>query len=730
MGVTKFFKTRNNYINRLSAAICTAALLSVFAAPAAAIFSDAFFFSQAHRTRHDSGAISGKEGGGKALDPLSIIEGADATAPYVTGEVTDPDSAESSEADSETQNPDQSKNDDGTNKEAGAAQRVLKAGSFSYVAEEGGVTITAYDGLAEKLILPDEIGGKKVTGIGKGAFKKCASLSSVVIPKGVLRIGDSAFAGDSGLQRVELPEGLREIGEEAFYDCGITAVELPSSVTVIGKYAFDSCGALTHVILPSGITEIAEGAFMKCSKLTEIIFPESIGAIGNFAFFGCSGLSELDFPKGVSMIGLGAFAGCTALSHVQLPSMLSVLGRHAFASCRTLRSVIFGGEDRTNDAALSIDVGAFYGCSSLKEIVLPLTGSDAADASARNASVSIGAEVFKDCTDLRHINIASGVTGIGSDVFLNSAVDTLFIPLSVDRIGQIFNNMDSLTDIYYEGSMSQWRNLCSSADVEPPSGVEMHYREKAPEWPELLALDDFVDRMYRNFFGYSSGQEKLFQIADSLYDGTITGSEAIYSFVYSKEVQDKSLTDEEFVKAMYGTIFGRQPDKKGLAAWTGLLEAGCTRKLVLSGLLGSNEMFRLCNELKIEAGVYSSDEIVDRKPSVTMFISRMYQYCLGRKADASGLASWVSVILNSRASGTSVAEGFLYSPELASMELTNSEYVRNVYYALFGREPDSKGMENWTKVLDEGKSRKEVIIGLLNSPEFEQLCSDFGISVR
>jgi hypothetical protein len=113
-----------------------------------------------------------------------------------------------------------------------------------------------------------------------------------------------------------------------------------------------------------------------------------------------------------------------------------------------------------------------------------------------------------------------------------------------------------------------------------------------------------------------------------------------------------------------------------------------------------------------------------------MFVSRMYQYCLGREADDDGLASWVSVILNSRASGTSVAESFLYSPELARMELTNREYVRNVYFALFGREPDSKGLENWTRVLDEGRNRTEVILGLLNSPEFEQLCSDFGISVR
>jgi hypothetical protein len=734
--VVKFLKHKNKYITRFCAALCAAALCSVYAAPAAALFSDAVYYGDpAHGSRRGSDTVSGRNGDG-LLDPISIIEGGQDAGLDAT-EAADPTepSGNGGGADAAGNGGGADSAGDGgkgtAGGETGNVRKQLKAGSFSYVTEEdGSVTITAYDGLAEKLTIPDSIGGSRVTGIGEGAFRKCASLSNVVVPAGVVRIGASAFSGDTELQRVDLPEGLREIGEEAFYDCGLTVLELPASVISIGKYAFDSCSALTHVSLPSGISEISEGAFMNCSKLTEILFPENISNIGSFAFFGCSGLSELEFPDRVSVISAGAFAGCASLSQVQLPPALSSLGRHAFAACRSLRSVIFGGDDRVNTAALTIDTGAFYGCSSLKEVVLPLTGSEADNHSAKSASVTIGTEVFRDCADLRHINIAPGVTAIGSDAFLNSAVDTLFIPDSVDSMGNIFNDVRNLTDIYYEGNGSQWSDLCGAADAEPPANVEMHYKTDAPEWPELLALDSFVDRMYRNFFGYTGSWDKIYQISDGLYDGAITGSEAIYNFVYSKEVQDKSLSDDEFVKAMYGTIFGRQPDKKGLAAWTELLAAGCTRKLVLSGLLGSNEMFRLCDELKIEAGTYSSDEIVDRKPSVTMFVSRMYQYCLGREADDDGLASWVSVILNSRASGTSVAESFLYSPELARMELTNREYVRNVYFALFGREPDSKGLENWTRVLDEGRNRTEVILGLLNSPEFEQLCSDFGISVR
>ena len=58
----------------------------------------------------------------------------------------------------------------------------------------GGIVITKYNKEAPKdVIIPAEIDGKKVTGIGKRAFSR-TKLTSLTIPEGVTFIGSNAFS--------------------------------------------------------------------------------------------------------------------------------------------------------------------------------------------------------------------------------------------------------------------------------------------------------------------------------------------------------------------------------------------------------------------------------------------------------------------------------------------------------------------------------------------------------
>ena len=52
--------------------------------------------------------------------------------------------------------------------------------------------ITRYNGFDANVIIPAEIGGKKITAIGKEVFQK-SELTGVIIPNGVTSIGESAF---------------------------------------------------------------------------------------------------------------------------------------------------------------------------------------------------------------------------------------------------------------------------------------------------------------------------------------------------------------------------------------------------------------------------------------------------------------------------------------------------------------------------------------------------------
>ena len=55
--------------------------------------------------------------------------------------------------------------------------------------------------------------------IGKWAFWRCSSLTSVNIPSSVTTIGDAAFGGCSSLTSVNIPSSVTTIGDAAFRIC-------------------------------------------------------------------------------------------------------------------------------------------------------------------------------------------------------------------------------------------------------------------------------------------------------------------------------------------------------------------------------------------------------------------------------------------------------------------------------------------------------------------------------
>ncbi len=92
------------------------------------------------------------------------------------------------------------------------------------------------------LIIPDEIGGKKVLGIEKKAFlnqtqDKNIQFNSVKLPSYLIKIGDSAFAGHA-VAEIKFPNTLEIIDNNAFLANELTNVLIPESVKVIGITAF------------------------------------------------------------------------------------------------------------------------------------------------------------------------------------------------------------------------------------------------------------------------------------------------------------------------------------------------------------------------------------------------------------------------------------------------------------------------------------------------------------
>ena len=205
------------------------------------------------------------------------------------------------------------------------------------VKDDGSVKITGYKGSRREIVIPSELGGRRVTSIGDGAFKDCSSLTSVTISNGVTIIGDDTFSGCSSLAKIMIPSSVTYIGKWAFSGCSsLTNITIPNSVTYIGGWAFSSCSSLTNISIPNSVTQIRNDAFLKCSSLTSVTIPGSVTSIGEWAFSGCSSLTSVIIPNSVISIDNAAFYGCNSLSVAKIPQNVTTIEDGAFENCKKL----------------------------------------------------------------------------------------------------------------------------------------------------------------------------------------------------------------------------------------------------------------------------------------------------------------------------------------------------------------------------------------------------------
>ena len=142
--------------------------------------------------------------------------------------------------------------------------------------DDGTVEIARYYGNAEKLTIPDTLGGKKVTSIGSGAFLWCDSLTSVIIPDSVTTIGNWAFSDCNSLTNVTISDSVSTIGYSTFSNCSaLTSITIPDSVITIGDSAFYECDSLTSITIPDSVATIGYHSFDNCPNLTLTVYRNS-----------------------------------------------------------------------------------------------------------------------------------------------------------------------------------------------------------------------------------------------------------------------------------------------------------------------------------------------------------------------------------------------------------------------------------------------------------------------
>ena len=102
---------------------------------------------------------------------------------------------------------------------------------FTFVTNNGAITITGYTGPGGDVTIPSTTNGLPVTSIGNSAFSSKTTLTSITIPGSVTSIGNSAFYGCTGLTNASLGSGVVSIGPSAFRYCSKLAGIVAASGT-------------------------------------------------------------------------------------------------------------------------------------------------------------------------------------------------------------------------------------------------------------------------------------------------------------------------------------------------------------------------------------------------------------------------------------------------------------------------------------------------------------------
>ena len=113
-----------------------------------------------------------------------------------------------------------------------------------------------------------------------------------------------------------------------------------------------------------------------------------------------------------------AFYGCTNLTYISLPLTLPEISAYAFASCTRLNRVDI------HSMVSEIKQHAFYGCFCLTDVRLPF------------ALKAVGANAFNSCNSLTDVKLPPMLASLGTGAFANAkSLRSLTVPRSTAKLG-------------------------------------------------------------------------------------------------------------------------------------------------------------------------------------------------------------------------------------------------------------------------------------------------------
>ena len=267
--------------------------------------------------------------------------------------------------------------------------------------------------------------------LGKGAFRYCESLTSVILGDSLTVIPDYAFCDCILLSSANLSKVVN-VGEAAFGRTALTAADL-SSATEIGKQAFAENEALTSVTLGENVTTVKRSAFEDCAALVTVNGLENVEYFEDLAFAGTA-LTSANLTSAVELGALVFAKDNAADFSVTLSGKLVKIGDNPFAGCLldafyTVTEESFNGNTVSEIKSYNYDIsetvkvidGSIYR-------VVPKTFDI-------GSTTEKGLELITYCGNGGSFKVADYTVRISDRAFFGTDVTDVLLPYTVSAIG-------------------------------------------------------------------------------------------------------------------------------------------------------------------------------------------------------------------------------------------------------------------------------------------------------
>ena len=277
----------------------------------------------------------------------------------------------------------------------------------------------------------------------------------------------------------------------------VTTLVVEEGVTTIGGLSLYGLSRLTEVHLPSTLEEIHGNAFMGCVNLRSITIPASVKSIGPDVFSNC-GLETIIFEGDAPLSGgydwwLGynstkGFGSCKDAYYDSSKNNWTADRMRALSQYATWHDMNIVDSGKLSDSAswsyTKTNILTISGTGDLPSYISgnytpwAAYNNQISQVIIKDGITSISSYTFEYMRNLRFVHLPTTLTHLDCNALNDcSSLTSLTIPASLKEFGagKNLNRCTSLTDIYYEGTEDEWKQILNYDSCKTNLGVNLAY---------------------------------------------------------------------------------------------------------------------------------------------------------------------------------------------------------------------------------------------------------------